>query len=253
MKKITALFVLFLMAFTYSAMADKVDDIIKANLKAHGGEKAYKEMKTMYAEMEVSIMGMNMPMKIWSQNPDKMRVEQSAMGQEIIVVTNGKKGWMKMGGNVQDIPEDKLSQQKTQNPVNDIISNNPFIDYKAKGINITYAGTEVVNGKNCDILAVRYSEAMTLNFFIDQSTNLEVKYKVVMALPTEAEESEDSEEAEMMAGTMQPEVFVNEWMTVDGIKVPKTMDMKMGMMNSTIKYNKMEFNKAIDAKMFEKP
>ena len=253
MKKITALFVLFLMAFTYSAMADKVDDIIKANLKAHGGEKAYKEMKTMYAEMEVSVMGMNMPMKLWSQNPDKMRIEQSAMGQEIIVVNNGNKGWMKMGGNVQEIPEEQLAQSKAQNPVNDIISNNPFIDYKAKGIDITHAGTEVVNGKNCDILAVKFNESMTLKFFIDQSTNLELKYKVEMALPAEAEESEDSEEAEMMAGMMQPEMFVNEWMTVDGIKVPKSMDMKMGMMNSTIKYNKMEFNKAIDAKMFEKP
>ncbi len=253
MKKITALFVLFLMAFTYSAMADKVDDIIKANLKAHGGEKAYKEMKTMYAEMEISVMGMNMPMKLWSQNPDKMRIEQSAMGQEIIVVNNGNKGWMKMGGNVQEIPEEQLAQSKAQNPVNDIISNNPFIDYKAKGIDITHAGTEVVNGKNCDILAVKFNESMTLKFFIDQSTNLELKYKVEMALPAEAEESEDSEEAEMMAGMMQPEMFVNEWMTVDGIKVPKSMDMKMGMMNSTIKYNKMEFNKAIDAKMFEKP
>lgn len=253
MKKITALFVLFLMAFTYSAMADKVDDIIKANLKAHGGEKAYKEMKTMYAEMEVSVMGMNMPMKVWSQNPDKMRMEQSAMGQEVIVVNNGKKGWVKMGGNVQELPEEQLAQSKAQNPVNDIISNNPFIDYKAKGINITHVGTEVVNGKNCDILAVKFNEAITLKFFIDQSTNLEVKYKVEMALPAEAEEGEDSEEAEMMAAMMQPEIFVNEWMTVDGIKVPKTMDMKMGMMNSTIKYNKMEFNKAMDAKLFEKP
>ena len=253
MKKITALFVLFLMAFTYSSMADKVDDIIKANLKAHGGEKAYKEMKTMYAEMEISVMGMNMPMKLWSQNPDKMRIEQSAMGQEIIVVNNGNKGWMKMGGNVQEIPEEQLAQSKAQNPVNDIISNNPFIDYKAKGIDITHAGTEVVNGKNCDILAVKFNESMTLKFFIDQSTNLELKYKVEMALPAEAEESEDSEEAEMMAGMMQPEMFVNEWMTVDGIKVPKSMDIKLGMMNSTVKYTKMEFNKAIDAKMFEKP
>lgn len=253
MKKITALFVLFLMAFTYSAMADKVDDIIKANLKAHGGEKAYKEMKTMYAEMEVSVMGMSMPMKIWTENPDKMRFEQSAMGQSTIAVANGNKGWMKAGGQVMELPEDQIAKSKEQNPMNDIISNNPFVDYKTKGIVITYAGTEVVNGKNCDILAVKNNESITTKFYIDQSTNLEVKYKVEMPMPEEAEESEDSEEAEMMAGTMQPEVFVNEWMTVDGLKVPKTMEMKMGMMNSTIKFIKVEINKAMDAKLFEKP
>ncbi len=249
MKKISLLFAICIMAFTSNAMADKLDDVINANIKAHGGEKVYKDMKTMYAEIDLNVMGMAIPSKVWTQTPDKSRIEQSQSGQQSIIIANGKLCWVLVGGQVQDIPAEQINMVKNQNPFTDIIGNNPLVDYKTKKTPITYAGTEVVNGKNCDILEIKQDSMFSIKWFIDQTTNLEVKYQVVI---TEPEGAEENEEAEQMKAMMQPEFFVTEWMTVDAVKIPKLIDMKMGAYSGTMTFKKVELNKPIDAKMFEK-
>jgi len=251
MKKITVLFALFMMAFTYSAMADKLDEVINANIKAHGGEKVYKDMKSMYSEVELSMMGTSIPLKMWTLTPDKSRMEQSQGGQDVIVVTNGNICWVKVAGQVHDIPAEQITMIKNQNPFIEIIGNNPFINYKSKKTPIVYAGTEVVNGKNCDVVEIKQDSMMSMKWFIDQTTNLEVKYQIVINEP-EGAEAEDSEEAASLKETMQPEFYITEWVTADGIKVPKTADMKVQGMSGTMTFKKVEFNKPVDAKLFEK-
>ncbi len=248
MKKMSTVIAMMLFAvlFTYTASADKIDDIIAKNIKAHGGEKSLKEVKSTYAEMEMSVMGMSMPMKVWAQGEEKSRVEMSVMGQSTITVINGNKGWVKMGGQVQELEMDQLEQQKSQNSTNNPIATHFLLDYKAKGITITHDGSEDVNGKDCDVLKVVMPDKSVMSWFIDKKTGLEAKMQIEVEIP----EGEDVEEG--MPTSI--EVFITDFMTLDGgIIVAKTMETQAQGMPLKINFNKVELNPTIAPSIFEQP
>lgn len=246
MKKLTALFVLLFIAVTFSAKADKIDDIIAKNIKAHGGEKAMKEMKSSYVEMEMNMMGMAMPMKSWMKGTDKMRVEVSVMGQNTITVQNGKKMWVKAGGKTKELTPEEMAAQETQNLTSNPVANNILLDYKANGFVANYKGTENIEGKTCDVIELVQDTTLTMYWYIDQATGLEAQYSIKMPKMEEGAEE---------GGFPMPEkidIVVKEFMTVDGIVIAKTYEMNIGMI-MTVTVKKAEFNKPIDDKLFEKP
>lgn len=78
-------------------------------------------MFDMTTSVEQGGQKMLMPIKIIQENPgNKMRVEMEAMGQKVLLVINGKQGWMQTGGVVTPLPEAQLSQMAGQN---DVLSN----------------------------------------------------------------------------------------------------------------------------------
>jgi hypothetical protein len=253
MRKFTALFAIMLCAFVYAAQAASVDDIIAQYFKAHGGEAAFRNVKTGYAEMEMNVMGMTMPMKMWTKDKDKVRVEQSMMGQITIAVINGKKGWAKTGGQVVELDSLQLEQQKQQMMSSGAsMLDNLFLDYKAKGIKITKEADENVNGKDCYVLKIIMNPQTELKYFIDKGTGLETKFAIHVDMP-KGEDGEDAEASGMAAMMSNIEVLVSEFKTFGEVKVPTLMTMSMGGMEVKTAIKVYEMNKAIDDKMFNKP
>lgn len=252
MRKMYSIFAIMLFAvlFTYTASADKVDDIIAKNIKAHGGEKAFTDLKDYYVEIEMSVMGMSMPMKSWNKGTEKSRVEASMMGQEMITVKNGDKIWVKAGGQVMELPPDQASQQEMQNFGNNPIASYIFLDYKKNGTKITYIGSENVNGKDCEQLKVELKNGLTMFWFFDKNTGLEAKYKFEIKTPeTDEEDEEAAAYMSMMGNTI--EVFIKDFMTLDGgIVAAKTIESKMGPMTTTINIKKIDMNISIDDSKF---
>lgn len=255
MKKFISLFALLIFAMS-AAYSQSVDEIINANLQARGGAKALTEIKTLSVEMDMSIMGMQMPLKYYVQTPDKSRLEQTQMGQTILVVCNGKSGWVSMQGQVQEIPEEQFGFVNKSNPSIQFLTKNPLIDYKANGFKVTNAGNDVFEGKQCTVLEVDYNDDYIVNIYIDKATNLEVKYEInVPTLAAELENAGDelSEEQAMISASMQPEIFITEWAEYDGIKLPKTTQIKMGEITQTVTITSCKINGSLDAKLFSKP
>lgn len=255
MKKFISLFALVIFAMS-AAYSQSVDEIISANLQARGGEKALAGIKTLSAEMDMSIMGMKAPIKYYVQTPDKSHLEQTQMGQTVLLICNGKSGWVSMQGQVQEIPEEQLEMVNKSNPSIQFMTKNPLVDYKTKGYKVTNTGNDVFEGKQCTVLEVDYNDDYIVNVFIDKATNLEVKYEI--NVPTLAEELEKAgdeltEEQEMIAASMQPEIFITEWAEYDGIKFPKTTQVKLGEMTQTITITNCKVNGSLDAKLFSKP
>jgi hypothetical protein len=245
MKKITALFALLFVALTISASADKVEDILNKNIKAHGGEKAMKEIKSTYIEMDMGVMGMNVPMKTWMKSPDKSRTEVNAMGQNTITVKNGNKEWMKQGTQVKELTPDEIGQMEFQEKMNSPVASNMFLDYKKNGYSIAYNGSETVDGKDCEkITMINKDSSITMYWYFDKNTGLESKY--IIKLPDAPEENQGQ-------APSQIEITIKEFMTVDGIVIAKVFETNLGMYVASMTIKKIELNKPIEDSLFAQP
>lgn len=71
------------------------------------------KVKTLYQEMKATIMGMEMPSKIWIK-VDNLRYETSFMGQTTTVVLTPNGGWQIQNGSVTDIPKEQITEAKKQ-------------------------------------------------------------------------------------------------------------------------------------------
>jgi outer membrane lipoprotein-sorting protein len=210
-KSMILLFALFLIGS--QAKSETVDEIIAKNIKAHGGQEKFENMETYQLEMKMNMMGMSIPSKIFTKKPDKMRMEMSMMGQEIITVINGDKAWLSQGGSVMELPEDQMAQVKDQMEGQSNFFENQFINYKEKGMDITLQGTEELDGKNYFKLLIVDEDNSNITMFIDTETYLE--YKMIANQQT-------------MGGETEMEIYMknNKW--VNGILIAHKIEMKSG-------------------------
>lgn len=67
------------------------------------------------ADVELVAQGQQIDMNMIIQEPDKYRIEMDVMGQSILMVVDGDKGWMAMPEmGVMPMPEDAMAQLKNQ-------------------------------------------------------------------------------------------------------------------------------------------
>jgi outer membrane lipoprotein-sorting protein len=88
-KKLLIVFAAF--ALVVSSCSKSVDDIIEKNIKARGGEDNIRKVKSVVVDARISSMGMDIPMKIYIQDPNKMRVDMNLLGQDVTTVYDGNR------------------------------------------------------------------------------------------------------------------------------------------------------------------
>jgi outer membrane lipoprotein-sorting protein len=226
-KLLTAILILFVA--TAAVYAESAEEIFNKSIAATGADKE-GSIKSSYMEIAVSVMGMEIPSKVWKSG-DKFRLESNQMEQDIVVTYNGKKGWTKMAGNVMEMPADQVqqTQKQTEPPVN------PLKDIQnQEGIKIEKAGKTKIDGVTTFNIKVTDKDGKVSNFYIDSKTYLIVK----------------------MTGTSERgpiEVKFKEYKDFDGIKMPTKILVSVGGMEMTTSVKDFKVNPDINDSLFEKP
>lgn len=103
-------------ALTLCVSAQNAEQILARYEQATGLNKVDLKSRdlSMMLDLNIEAQGMAMPMKYTVKGTDKFRAEMEAMGQKILIVRNGDKGWMSMGGQVQPMSIQQLQQQSSQ-------------------------------------------------------------------------------------------------------------------------------------------
>jgi outer membrane lipoprotein-sorting protein len=114
MKRIILTFVLsFLMIANMSAQAvPTAKQIIDNYVTALGGKQKLESVKTLSMKNTISVMGMEMEGKTVKKD-NKFKSSQSMMGQEMIQVFDGEKGFASQMGQKMDFPADQVAKLKT--------------------------------------------------------------------------------------------------------------------------------------------
>ena len=226
---------LVLAAITTSALsAQTVDEVINKHIAAIGGKEKLSQVKSLYTENSVDVMGSSAPQKEYLIEGKGFKSELDFNGSNIIQCWTDKSGWtvnpMMGSSDAQMFPDGIYKSTKPQ-----IYIGGALTDYSAKGYKAELAGKEDGSFK----IKVT-ADGNETYYFIDPTT-----YYLTKSIM----------KGEVMGQAAEiTTVFSDHKKTDFGVVLPYTRNVDLGGMFQYVqKIDKVEVNKTIDPKIFEIP
>jgi hypothetical protein len=232
--------VLATLTMSLAVKAQTVDDIVNKHIAAIGGKEKISTMKSLYIEADMDIQG-NQATSTNSILYGKGALTEIDLGGQKIVncITADKGGWAinPFAGQTtaEAMPEGQANAGKSQ-----LSPGGALLDYAAKGNKVELAGQEDVSGVKAYKLKVTTKEGGNLTYFIDPTT-----YYIVKSVTKISANGQDVEQAVTYSDYKKTDYgFVGAYSSA--IELPTGMTI-----NVTVR--KIEVNKDIDPKIFNKP
>jgi predicted Zn-dependent peptidase len=198
--------------------------VIDNYIKAAGGEKALKAVKSLATKSTGTVQGttLEMTMKVTSDN--KQFVEMKAMGMSMMKqVVNDKAGYTVQQGMRTELEGTELAEMKE--------SAVPFEELSmANNKEVTLKGIEAINGNEAYAI-----QKGTVTYYYDVKNNLKVA---------------ESREADGPTGKMKLFTYYGDYKDVKGIKVPHKVNMNVGIeLDMTV--NEVKINEGVTPADFQ--
>lgn len=223
-------------AISTSVNAQTAEEIVAKHIEATGGNDAYKGIKTakMIGKTQVG-PGMEAPMSITSVNSKAFRMELTIQGMTMIQAVNGDKGWkvVPFQGNPEPQP---MTPEEVKMMSSQLDLTGDFYDYKAKGNQIEFVGTDDMEGTEVYKLKVTKKDGTVLYHYLDKSTYYDLKQTQKVKV----------QDKEMETATL----FSNYKKTNTGLVMPFTMS---GDMSGEMQWTSIEINPHVEESIFNMP
>lgn len=217
-----------------AASAQTVDELIARNTEAKGGLDRLKAVETVKQTSELTMPGTRATVVVYGKRPNLLRQEISMSGTTIVNGFDGEVPWvinpligtrgpMAVTGPQADAIRDQSN------------FDGPLIDYRARGLTIELAGTEVLDGRKAFRLRITGGSGQAQDCYLDAETGLEVR------IVTRTD-----------VGSFEQEM--SDYREVDGIKVPFAIrTLFNGVSQTEIAVKSVQFNVPIDDALFAPP
>ena len=215
--------------------AQTADEIVNKYVDAIGGKDKLDQIKTVYIENTVQVMGNEGPSTTSIVNGVGYRMESDVNGQKMIQVFTDKGGWQInpfMGATTpQPIPDEMYKQSKGQ-----LYVTGPLYNYAAKGNKVELLGKE----GNAYKLKITNTDSLETIAYVDATTYYLTKI---------------TRSSNFMGQTMELSITFSNFKKSDmGIVFPYTTEISYGgQFTITNNVNKIELNKTIDPSIFVMP
>ena len=233
MRKFIIFTLSLLVVFASTVYSGTVEDALKKVIIAKGGEKL-KAIKSTYmtGKLKVIAQGLEGTIIISSKYPGKTRSDVNVMGMNIIRSSDGKIGWSDnpMAGGVK-----QLSKKQALSQIRGAIGYDALFNPEKYGIKYELAGKETVDGKEYFVIKKSYKDGQ----------NSKTYYDVKTYLPMIKISKRNSSETKL--------IYSN-YKKVDDIMTAHNMSQYTnGQKTVEIIFEKVEYNKKIDDKIFLMP
>lgn len=233
MKKIKSLLLAITVLFASALQAQTVDEIIAKHIEAIGGKEKLGQVKSIYSEISMEVMGNQSPVTEYMLEGKGFKSEADFNGSKIISCFTDKGGWainpMAGASEAQAMPDEIYKAGKSQ-----IYIGGALLDYVAKGNTAELVGKE---GNNYKIKVI--NGASESNYFIDSAS-----FYIVKTIT----------KGEMMGQPVEVVTTFSDHKKTDaGIVLPYARTIDLGGFALSAKVNKIEVNKEIDPKIFDQP
>jgi hypothetical protein len=233
MKKVKSLLLAATVIVGLAGHAQTVDDIINKHIDAIGGKDKLSQLKSLYVESSLDIMGTATPSIEYLLQGKGFKQESDYNGMKIINCYGEKGGWSvnPMAGvtDPQAMPDDLYNAGKGQ-----IYFGGALIDYASKGNKVELQGKE---GNDYKIKVTNGS--IETDYYIDGTT-----YNI----------SKTISKGEMMGQAVEITTSYSDYKKTDfGILLSYARSTDFGGFSFTTKVSKVEVNKDIDPKIFDMP
>jgi hypothetical protein len=227
-------FLLALAAITTSSLnAQTVDEVISKHVDALGGKEKLSQVKSLYTENTMDVMGNTAPQKEYLIEGKGFKSELDFNGTSIVQCFTDKSAWainpMAGGAEAQAVPDAMYKSGKPQ-----IYLGGALVGYASKGYKAELMGKD---GGNFKIKVT--GDGNETYYFIDATTYLLNKSII---------------KSEVMGQAVDVTTTYSDYKKTDfGIMYPYAKNIDMGMFQLAQKVEKLEVNKAIDPKIFDMP
>lgn len=246
MKKI--LVSIFLASGIFTAMSQTADDVIGKYVQAMGGTDKIKSIISIYMEgIAVSPNGAEITSKTYRvQNKLYRQDIDFGMGSFTMIVTD-KEGWFsnpRNGGAFEPFPAEAVAAQQ-----HEMDCQGSLLDYAGKGHKAELIGKETIDGMECYHIKLTLKSGRIINYFIEN--------KNWYIIRTSAKQTGGmfGGGGGRQGGGGDVEVITNYSdfkKTADGYLFPMTISRAgMGGRDMSTTIEKIEINKAVDAKLFK--
>jgi predicted aspartyl protease len=239
--KVAAVSIVSLVALlAASAAGQEISDpyeILSKYFAASGGLERLKAERTQHAEGTLSVGGMQGPVRIWVQKPDKSRVEAEIGPLRTTEGDNGEIGWvLDTNGRVQKATKSDEAALKRRD-VDRRMAELEFADPNSRVFSVTLQGTEMVDSTACYVLSVANSINTDRYIYYISADS----FRLLKTVALKGEKSADT--------------YYGDYREVDGLLVAfytKEIQHQTGQPQETV-MTAYESNPNIDAAMFEPP
>ena len=229
-----------LVAIPAFSFAQTAQEIIGKNIAAIGGADKIAAVKTLQYDQGMNVMGQELTGKSTIVVGQSLRNDISAMGQQMITVIDGDKGWMInpfQGGSTspQALPEEQVKMQKG----NARVVGTDLAIAKSQNYPVELVGKEKMGDKDVYNLKVTRPEGVA-NYFVDANT-----YQLAGTMAT----------VDIQGQSGEVKAKYGNYKTIDGLTIPTTMDIESPAIPApmTITLSNIVFNPVVDPTVFAMP
>lgn len=234
MRRLSISFAIAIFAIT-ALSAQDLDKILNDHYKASAQDKLSK-ITSITMKGKVVAMGMETNISLYQARPSNFRMEMDFMGSQMITTYNGTTAWTYAPAMGVTEPRE-MGTEELKGVLNQANMDSPLWDYKGKGNKVELLGTS----EDGSAYKIKLTKAEGDEMVILISKESSLMTKVITSQPVNGMDAEI-------------EMEMKDYKTIKGIPVAHYMASKMGGQPfSTVTFESVEFNKALDSSLFGKP
>ncbi|OEK01662.1 hypothetical protein BFP97_09110 [Roseivirga sp. 4D4] len=232
MKKILTTFLIAIVTLGV-ANAQSPDQIAADYVKAIGGAKAWKDVKTRKYTITLNQAGFDIPGFIIGDNKNRERFELAFNGMKMVQASDASTAWTI--NQFQGISQPTKLQGEQAESALAAQFLDEFIDYKKRGYSLSYEGEADLEGVSCYLVKLTNKDGKETTHYFDKTSGLQMAKK------------------ELANGQEAMSIY-SDYTEMNGLKVPAKITQKMGGVTAfSISIQKMELNVPVNDEMFAFP
>ncbi len=208
------------------------DQILDKYLAAVGGADALKKIKTRVQKGNLDAGGMQFPIEVYSEGPDKRVSISHPQGGPSVTAFNGEVGWLTMrnGVHIMTVQEREAARIDAQ----------LYFALRIKELykQLRLAPGEEINGRSTYVIMAKEANRPSLRLYFDQESGLLLRQMRF---------------AETPLGQNPTQIDYGDYREADGVKIPYLWTLTRPNGSFTIKVDQVQQNVPIDPKLFVPP
>jgi outer membrane lipoprotein-sorting protein len=205
-------------------------DIIKNFVEAIGGEEKIYNIVDRTTIMRGTVQGINVTMLIYQKAPNKLKQQIKAGANEQIIIFDGEKGVMSMGGEKQEITGSELEKLKLESNVA------LLADPEHYGLSLSLEGAEDIDGIKTYKVIMTLPSGIKWTQYYNTDTFLKVKESKYVKSPM---------------GLFEQNIYYDDYQEVDGMKFPFKIKQSIGTQSMEFTVSSVKINSGLTDREFE--